>query len=163
MKLDTIDDLKITELRALFGAEKRWHKALARMAKSAASDEVREALSRLEALSGEQAARLRQALHDIGCGPRGRKSAAMKGILADALSDVSSCGEVRDAAYLAVAVRVGHYLIAAYSTALALGQGEPALVTPLARCLKVAAEAIRWLLTLAESRLSAEGRLMAHG
>ena len=116
MKLASLQDLLVDELRDLYSAENQIIKALPRMAKAASSDELREAFEEhLEQTRGH-VDRLREIFEGMGEKPSGKKCAAMVGLLEEGeeLMDEDFADSVKDAALISAAQRVEHYEIAAY-------------------------------------------------
>jgi len=119
MKIQNLRDLWIDELKDLFNAENQILKALPKMAKAAADDELRSAFEEhLEQTRGH-VERLDQILSSIDETGRGKKCKGMEGVIAEGkeMLDMDLPEPVGDAALIAAAQRVEHYEIAAYGTA----------------------------------------------
>jgi ferritin-like metal-binding protein YciE len=124
MKLRTLDDLFIQELKDLYDAEHQIIKALPKMAKAADSPDLRAAFEEhLEQTHG-QVERLNQVFEALGKSPRGKKCEAMKGLLDEGEEMISQDAEpdARDAGLIAAAQKVEHYEIAGYGTARAFAE-----------------------------------------
>jgi ferritin-like metal-binding protein YciE len=120
MKVETLKDLLAEELRDLYSAEKQLVKALPKMAKAAASKELRTGFEdHLEQTEG-QVRRLEQACEHLDVSPRGKKCAAMEGLVEEGKELIEEEMEpaVHDAALIAAAQKVEHYEIASYGTAI---------------------------------------------
>ena len=118
MKLDTLKKLYIEELRDVYNAEQQLVKALPKMAKGAASDELREAIeTHLEQTKG-QIERLEQIFEELDESPKGKTCQAMKGLIEEGSEILDEKGEasVIDAGIIAAAQKVEHYEIATYGT-----------------------------------------------
>lgn len=119
MKLNTLNDLLVSELKDLYSAETQLLKALPRMAKSAKSPSLKQAFEEHTKATEEHRNRLEQILSDLDASPRGRKCAGMEGLIEESKEIMEMDGDaaVHDAALIAAAQRVEHYEIAAYGTA----------------------------------------------
>lgn len=118
-KASTLDELFLEEIRDLYDAEKQLTKALPKMAKAAVSDELRSAFEEhLEQTQGH-VARLEQVFESIGEKARGKKCAAMAGLIEEGQEMAKETEEtpVRDAGLIAAAQKVEHYEISAYGSA----------------------------------------------
>ena len=132
MKMETLDDLFLHELRDLHSAEKQLVAALPKMAKAAKSDELREAFETHLAQTKEQLERVEKIFSDLDL-PVGRhKCKAMEGLIeeSDELLKEEIEPAILDAALIGAAQRVEHYEIAGYGTARTfaemLGHGDAA-------------------------------------
>lgn len=116
MKIATLRDFYVEELKDLYSAESQLVKALPKIAKAATSPELREAIeSHLDETRGH-VERLEQIFEALGTSPKGKVCKAMQGLLAegdDVLSEEMPPA-VKDAAIIAAAQRVEHYEIAGY-------------------------------------------------
>ena len=119
MSLATMNDLLVTELRDIYSAEQQLLKALPKLARSASSPSLAEALSSHIAQTEEHVTRLEGIFEDLGGSPRGKRCAGMQGLLAESAEVLGEEGDpsVIDAALIAAAQRVEHYGIAAYGSA----------------------------------------------
>jgi ferritin-like metal-binding protein YciE len=119
MKLTSVETLLVHELKDLYSAENQLLKALPKMAKAAASAELRRALEEhLEETRG-QVARLERIFERFEFSPRGKKCRAMEALIEEGKELIEGEGEpeVIDAALIAAAQKVEHYEIAAYGCA----------------------------------------------
>lgn len=124
MKLDSLDDLFIHELKDLLSAEKQLVKALPKMAKGAASEALRESFEdHLEQTKGH-VERLEAIFENLGKAARAEHCKGMEGLIEEGSKLLEEEGEgmVKDAALIGAAQRVEHYEIAAYGTARALAE-----------------------------------------
>jgi ferritin-like metal-binding protein YciE len=119
MKLGTMEDLFIDQLRDLYSAENQILKALPKMIKGAHAPELQEALQQHLEQTQAQAERLEQILKKVGARTRGKKSRAMEELLEEGAEILKADAEenVQDAALIAAAQRVEHYEIAGYGCA----------------------------------------------
>jgi ferritin-like metal-binding protein YciE len=118
MKLETLHDLFVDELKDLYSAETQLTKALPKMAKAAISEELRSAFESHLAETRHQVERLEQIFELLSGSPRGKKCEAMKGLIEEGKEFIEMDMEdaVKDAALIAAAQRVEHYEIAGYGT-----------------------------------------------
>jgi ferritin-like metal-binding protein YciE len=160
VKLNSLNDLLIKELRDLYSAEKQIIKALPKMAKAASSEALQEALLEHLEVTKEQAARLEQIFETLSISSRGPKCAAMEGLIkeGDELLEEDSVPAVLDAALIGAAQRVEHYEMAGYGVARTfarlLGQGQIAEL--LQKTLDEEGDADEKLTELAESEINVE-------
>ena len=119
MKLETLQDLLIDQLKDIYSAENQLIKALPRMAKAATSDSLQDAFESHLAETEKQVERLDQIFERLEVKPGRKKCKAMEGLLEEGKEVISEDAEpmVHDAALIAAAQRVEHYEIAAYGCA----------------------------------------------
>jgi ferritin-like metal-binding protein YciE len=132
MKLDTLENLYISELRDLYSAENQLLKALPKMAKGASSPELKDAFEQhLEQTKGH-VERLEQLFEQLDESPKGKTCRAMKGLIEEGSEILKEEGEesVLDAGMIVAAQKVEHYEMASYGSvrtfANLLGQDEAA-------------------------------------
>jgi len=116
-----LKELYIDELKDLYNAENQLVKALPKMAKAAASEELRAGFEEhLEQTRGH-VTRLEQIFESLGESPRGKKCKGMEGLVEEGAEIIDEDLEdsVKDAGLIGAAQRVEHYEIAAYGTAKA--------------------------------------------
>lgn len=118
MRLNTLDDLFMDELKDIYDAEKRITKALPKMAKAADSDDLKEALESHLEETQEQVERLEQIFRHLEKPARGKKCQAMEGLIEEGkdLMEEDADPPVADAGLICAAQKVEHYEIAAYGT-----------------------------------------------
>ncbi len=120
MKLNSLQDLYLSELKDLYDAENRIIKALPKMVEAANSPELRTAFEEHLEQTRMQAQRLEQIFQKMGETPKGEKCEGIVGILdegEDVMDEVEDAPPaVCDAALISAAQRVEHYEIAAYGT-----------------------------------------------
>jgi ferritin-like metal-binding protein YciE len=116
--------LYIDELKDLYSAETQLVKALPKMAKGAASEDLRKGFEEhLEQTKGH-VQRLEQIFDSLGESPKGKKCKGMEGLIeegSEALKEDYE-GSVLDAALIGAAQRVEHYEIAGYGTVRAMAE-----------------------------------------
>jgi ferritin-like metal-binding protein YciE len=116
MKLATLQDLYVEELRDLYDAEHQLVKALPKMAKGAHSLELQSSLEEHLDVTNEQINRLEQIFERLDVKPKGKKCEAMKGLIDEGknLMDMDGADDVLDAGMIACAQKIEHYEIAGY-------------------------------------------------
>ena len=116
MKLNTLNDLYIYELKDLYSAEKQILQALPQMAKAASSGELKAAFEAHLTETKEHVNRLEQVLELAGAGTRGPKCKGMEGLIEEGKTMIAeeADAEVRDAGLISAAQRVEHYEMAGY-------------------------------------------------
>lgn len=119
MKVSSMDDLFVHELRDLYNAEKQLVKALPGMVKAAFSPELKECLQDHLQETRHQVDRLEEIFNQIDESPGRVKCRAMEGLIdeSEEICDHTEEDHVRDAAIIGAAQRVEHYEIAGYGTA----------------------------------------------
>lgn len=118
MKLETLKDLYIHELKDLYSAEKQILKALPKMAKAAGNAELVAGFNEHLEQTKVHAERLEQILTSHDETTRGPKCKGMEGVLAEGAEMIEEADEeVRDAGLISAAQRVEHYEMAGYGTA----------------------------------------------
>lgn len=158
MKLTTLRDLLIEELKDLHNAESQLMKALPKIAKAVTSEELSEAiLSHLEETKGH-IERLEQCFELLDAKPGRKKCKAMEGLLTEGREVVAEDAEpmVHDAAIIAAAQRVEHYEIAGYGCARTFAEilGEGAVAQLLQQTLDEEAAADELLTKIALSGIN---------
>lgn len=116
MKLNSLHDLYVDELKDLYNAESQILKALPKMVKAASSPDLAQAFqNHLEETEG-QVARLDRIFKKLDVSPKGKKCKAMEGLLEEGKEVMEEDADpvVRDAALIAAAQRVEHYEMAGY-------------------------------------------------
>src|SRR6476660_7987065 len=124
MKLDTLENLFVHELKDLLSAEKQLVKALPKMAKGATSQALKEGIEdHLEQTKGH-VERLEQIFVLLDKAPRAEHCKAMEGLIEEESDLLEEEGSpmVKDAALIGAAQRVEHYEIAAYGTTRTLAE-----------------------------------------
>ena len=116
MKLASLDDLFVEELKDLYDAEKQLTKALPKMAKAASSEELTAAFEEHLQVTERHVERLDQIFRSCGESPGRKKCEAMKGLIEEGAEIIAedAAAAVKDAALIAAAQKVEHYEIASY-------------------------------------------------
>ena len=124
MSQEGLKELYVEELKDIYNAENQLVKALPKLAKAAASDELRQGFEEhLEQTKGH-VARLEEIFEALEESPKGKKCAGMEGLVEEGSEVLKEGleGAVLDAALIGAAQRVEHYEIAAYGTVIAFAQ-----------------------------------------
>ena len=162
MKLNTLHDLYLHELKDLYGAEQQILKALPKMAEGASSPELKRAFENHLEQTRLQAQRLEQIFQQLGESAKASKCKGVEGIIGEGedLMDEDAPPAVCDAALISSAQRVEHYEISAYGTARTfarrLGFEEQARL--LQQTLTEEDETDKKLTSLAESYINEEAK-----
>jgi len=120
----TLEELFVHQLSDIYSAEKQLTKALPRLARAAAAEELSAAFeAHLEETRG-QVERIDQVVELLGIRLKRIKCAAMEGLVEEGKEVIDSVeeGPLRDAALIGGAQKVEHYEIAAYGTLCALAR-----------------------------------------
>ncbi|MDX6889743.1 ferritin-like domain-containing protein [Klebsiella aerogenes] len=141
MKIQTIEDIFIHLLSDTYSAEKQLTRALAKLSRASACEELQTAFSaHLEETQGhiERIDKLLEQNDQIRL--KRMKCVAMEGLIEEAneVIEATEKNEIRDAALIAAAQKVEHYEIAAYGTVCTLAEqlGYKAAVKLLAETLE---------------------------
>jgi ferritin-like metal-binding protein YciE len=118
MKMDSLKDLYVEQLKDLYSAENQILKALPKMAGKASHPELKTAFQEHEQVTREQVRRLEQVFDDLGEKPSGHHCKGMEGLIkeGDELLQMDVQSDVLDAGLITAAQRVEHYEIAGYGT-----------------------------------------------
>jgi ferritin-like metal-binding protein YciE len=159
-RLSTLEELFLDEIQDLYDAEKQLTKALPKLAKAAASDELRQAFADHLNQTRGHVERLEQVFESLGEKAKGKKCEAMAGLVKEG-SEIASNTEataVRDAGLIAGAQKVEHYEIAGYGSARTHAQllGHDRIAALLERTLGEEKDADAKLNALAESTVNEE-------
>ncbi len=160
MKLDTLKKLYVEELRDLYSAENQLLKALPKMAKGAASAELKQAFEDHLEQTKEHVERLDEIFNRLDEKPTGKTCKAMKGLIEEGSEMLEEEGEesVIDAGLIGAAQRVEHYEIAAYGTVRTFANllGEEEAAELLQQTLDEESETDKQLSELAEEGVNQE-------
>ena len=120
--IDSMNALLVEQLRDIYDAEKRLTKAIPKLAKKSANEELRSALQAHLQETEQQIARLDEVFEQLGERSKGKTCAGMKGLIEEGDEHVAEDyddEDLRDAVIIGSAQRVEHYEIAAYGTIIA--------------------------------------------
>jgi ferritin-like metal-binding protein YciE len=160
MKLDSLRNLFIEELRDLYSAEKQLVQALPKMAKGATSPELKQAFETHLGQTEEHVRRLEQIFQKMDVSSRGKKCKGMEGLIEEGSEMLEEDGEdvVIDAGLIGAAQRVEHYEIAGYGTARTLANhlGETEAARILQMTLDEEGETDKLLTRIAEKKVNVQ-------
>jgi ferritin-like metal-binding protein YciE len=160
MKMESLKDLYLEQLRDLYDAETQLIEALPKMAEAAASSDLKEAFREHLRQTREHVVRLERMFSALGERPEGHACQGMKGLIKEGLEMIKASGEpeVIDAGLIAAAQRVEHYEIAGYGTVRTYAEifGADEAVRMLDKTLQEEEETDDRLTELAESHINAE-------
>jgi ferritin-like metal-binding protein YciE len=158
MKLESLQDLLVQELKDLYSAEAQIVKALPKMAKAASSEELRTAFEEHLEETKKQVERLDQIFERLGTPGRGKKCKGMEGLLEEGKEVIEQDGDdmVKDAALIAAAQHVEHYEIAGYGCARTFASllGHEEIAELLQKTLDEESAADKKLTEIAESAIN---------
>ena len=122
MKLDSVQDLFLAELRDLHNAEEQLVEALPKMAEAASSKELKNAFTHHLEETRRHVTRLDGVFKSLQQESSGETCEAMKGLVKEGEEFIKAKGEpeVIDAGLIGAAQRVEHYEMAGYGTARTL-------------------------------------------
>lgn len=160
MKLESLHDLYLSELKDLYSAENQIIKALPKVIEKTTSPELRQALeSHLEETRGH-VTRLEEVFQMHGEEPKKMKCKGMQGVLdeGEEMLGFDATPDVRDAAIISSCQRVEHYEIAAYGSVRTFAEqmGHDRAAAILQQTLDEEKEADEKLTDIAESRVNIE-------
>jgi ferritin-like metal-binding protein YciE len=156
MKLSSLQDLYVDELKDLYNAENQILGALPKMAQAASSNELRMAFQEHEHQTRAQVERLDKIFDKLDMDPKGKPCRGIQGIIAEGDEFIQEKPDpaVMDAGLISMAQRVEHYEIAGYGSvrtyAQQLGLNEDANL--LQQTLDEEGETDKKLTRLAEQR-----------
>lgn len=153
-----LNDLFVHTLQDMYYTEQQITKNLPAMVEKASSSELKNAFRHHLTETENHVRRLEQVFQSLGEAIRGVDCEAMDGILSEAKSIMSDCGDadVCDAAMLSAAQAVEHYEMTRYGTLIAFARqlGKQNVVQPLQQTLNEERMADRKLTDIAESRVN---------
>jgi len=116
VKIESLRELFVEELKDLYSAEKQLVKALPKMAKAATSPKLKAGFTKHLEETKEHVSRLEQVFEMLEASPRGKHCKAMEGLVEEGKEVMEEDMEpdVMDAALIAAAQRVEHYEMAGY-------------------------------------------------
>ena len=116
MKMQSLQDLVVDQVRDLYDAEKQLVKALPKMASAASSPELKKAFEEHLQQTTGHVSRLEEVFKHLSHSAKGKTCKAMEGLVEEGeeIIDAKAEPEVRDAGLIAAAQKVEHYEIAGY-------------------------------------------------
>jgi ferritin-like metal-binding protein YciE len=159
MEIDQLKELYVDELRDLLSAENQIVKALPKMAKKAASPQLRQAFEEHLEQSKGHVERLQQIFANMDLSARAKTCKGMQGIMAEGTELMEEVDEpALDAALISAAQKVEHYEMASYGTVRAYARllGDEKAARLLQQTLDEEGETDKKLTKLAESGINVE-------
>jgi ferritin-like metal-binding protein YciE len=160
MKLESLKDLYLEQLRDLYDAETQLVDALPKMAEAAKANDLKRAFNDHLRQTREQVSRLERIFKTLGEKPTGQTCKGMQGLIKEGEEMLKNKGEpeVIDAGLIAAAQRVEHYEIAGYGTVRTYAEmlGDEEAVKLLEKSLQEEEETDDKLTELAESHINQE-------
>jgi ferritin-like metal-binding protein YciE len=160
MKLESLRDLYLEQLKDLYSAETQLVDALPKMADAASAPELKNAFREHLNQTRQHVERLEKIFQTLNERPKGETCEGMKGLIKEGETMIKMKGEpeVIDAGLIAAAQRVEHYEIAGYGTVRTYAEllGEQEAVRLLERTLQEEEETDEKLTEIAESRVNEE-------
>jgi ferritin-like metal-binding protein YciE len=122
--MDNLRELLVAELKDLYSAEKQIVKALPKIIRGAASQELKSAITEHLANTKGQVTRLEDIFGQLEEKPKGKHCKGMEGLLNEGAEclEHEDKGTLRDLQLIGAAQRVEHYEVAAYGTAKAMAE-----------------------------------------
>jgi ferritin-like metal-binding protein YciE len=115
--MDSLEELLQDELKDTYDAEKQLTKALPKLVKKAANEELRTALDDHLRETEQHVQRLEDIFEQLGMPARGKTCTGMQNLIKEGNTMIGEAEEpARDAVMIAAAQKVEHYEIAAYGT-----------------------------------------------
>jgi ferritin-like metal-binding protein YciE len=167
MKLESLKDLYLEQLKDLYSAENQLVEALPKMAEAASASDLRKGFTDHLRQTQEHVKRLDRIFKSLGEDPSGTTCHGMKGLVKEGDEMIKMKGEpeAKDAGLIAAAQRVEHYEIAAYGTVRTYAEllGHDEHVTLLEKTLNEEEETDERLTELAESHINQDALVGADG
>jgi ferritin-like metal-binding protein YciE len=118
MKLESLKDLYVEQLKDLYSAENQLVEALPKMAEKANAPDLRKGFQDHLRQTEQHVKRLERIFKDLKVSPGGKECEGMKGLVKEGEEMMKMKGEPSaiDAGLIAAAQRVEHYEIAGYGT-----------------------------------------------
>jgi ferritin-like metal-binding protein YciE len=120
----SLQEVFVDELRDLYSAETQLVKAMPKLAKTTKNPELKQTFSEhLEQTKG-QVERLKQIFSDLGEKPTGKTCHGMQGLIEEAQEELGEDmePELKDLALSGAGIRVEHYEVAGYTTAILIAK-----------------------------------------
>ncbi len=160
MKLESLNELFVYELKDIYDAETQLLKALPKMEEAATAPDLKSGFAQHLRQTEEQVRRLERIFQRLDESPKGEGCEGMKGLIKEGNESVKLRGDdaTRDAALIASAQKVEHYEIASYGTLCTWAQllGETEALNLLKQSLNEEKLTDEKLTRLAESHVNVE-------
>jgi ferritin-like metal-binding protein YciE len=162
VKLGSLNDLFVDQLKDVYSAERQIIQALPKMAKAASDPQLQQAFQEHLNQTQQQKDRLDQIFQNLGASSGRKKCAGMEGIINEGqeLMDNGGAPEVIDAGLIAAAQKVEHYEISAYGTLRTYARmlGNEQVAGMLQQTLDEEAKTDEKLTTLAERGINTQAK-----
>ena len=162
MKIKSLQELLLEELKDLYDAEHRILKALPKMAQAATNQQLKQGFEFHRTQTEQHVARLEKAFEQLDASAKKKTCEAIKGIIEEGedLMGTKMEPEVADAALIGAAQKVEHYEIASYGTVRSWAQqlGQTEVASLLEQTLEEEKQTDQKLTQLAESMVNQEAR-----
>jgi len=124
LKLNSLQDLFVEDLKDLYGAEQQIIEALPKMIEAAHSEQLKNKFQQHLIETQQQARRLEEIFSMLDMEPEAGPCEGMRGIIKEGQIFISAEGDVnvKDAALIGAAQKVEHYEVAGYGTACTFAQ-----------------------------------------
>ena len=160
MALETLDDVLLHEMSDLLSAEQQFSKALQKVAKNADGEEVKNLAEEHLTQTQGQIENLKEAFKALGKKPEKMVCKGAQGICEEndsTLKEEKPKGVIKDVALVSGSMRIEHYEIAGYNSAIAVAKslGQKQVVTLLQQNLKQEKETAKKLEAAAKTLLAA--------
>ncbi len=159
MKMDSLENLFVEDLKDLYNAEQQIMQALPKMIQAAHSPDLKQSFQQHLQVTQEQAKRLEQIFSNLSQKPTGKKCLGMEGIIKEGeqnMQELKSDPDLLDAGMIAAAQKIEHYEISGYGTARTYAEelGLDQAASLLEKTLKEEAQTDEKLTQLAESHIN---------
>ena len=162
MKIKSLQELLLEELKDLYDAEDRILKALPKMAQAATNAQLKQGFEFHRTQTEQHVARLEKAFEHLDASAKKKTCEAIKGIIEEGedLMGTKMEPEVADAALIGAAQKVEHYEIASYGTVRSWAQqlGQTEVASLLEQTLEEEKQTDQKLTQLAESMVNQEAK-----
>ena len=122
MKLNTIEDVFLDQIRGLYDVEKHLVRALPKMAKAADSEELAEGLRSHLVETNEHVLRLEQIFDLCGETPKARACKTLRALIEESKVDAASKGPIQDLLIIRAGQEAEHIEMASYGNARTLAE-----------------------------------------
>ncbi len=159
MKMDSLENLFVEDLKDLYNAEQQIMQALPKMIQAAHSQDLKQSFQQHLQVTQEQAKRLEQIFSNLNQKPTGKKCLGMEGIIKEGeqdMQELKSDPDLLDAGMIASAQKIEHYEISGYGTARTYAEelGLDQAASLLEQTLKEESQTDQKLTQLAESHIN---------
>ena len=120
----SLEEVFVDELRDLYSAELQLVKAMPKIAKTTKNPELKQSLAEHMEQTKGQVERLKQVFSQLGQKPTGKTCHGMQGLIEEAQEQMCEDlePELKDLALTGAALRVEHYEVAGYTTAILIAK-----------------------------------------